>query len=151
MYAFVDQPLVLLDHGGRLLAIAMRQWVAAMHMRQRPEQSLLPLFARARIVDALPHFDRMMTILNLHARRNLSFAPVRCCRIAEDEAVLLALATDIAHRAPDDITATLSLIVNTGHVAPLHAALSLLVARLDAEGLHPRAPRHIPTRPRQTG
>lgn len=141
MYLFVDQPVAALGNGARLLLWGMREWVAAIHARRCPEARLLPVFARWSINDALQPFGDMMGTLNLRARNDLAFAPPRCCRVSDDEAVLLALAADIDCRSPDEITTTLSLIVRTGYVAPMHVAVRQVVSAMAQAGLAPQPPR----------
>lgn len=150
MYRFVDQPVASLGTGARLLLWGMREWVAAVHDRRCPEARLLPVFARWNINDMLLPFTEMMRTLNLRARNDIAFAPPRCCVVSEDEAVLLALAADVDCRPPDEMTATLSLIVRTGHVAPMHVAVRQVVAAMGAAGLVPEEPkRSAPTSSRK--
>lgn len=146
MYRFVDQPVASLGNGARLLLWGMREWVAAIHARRCPEARLLPVFARWNINDMLLPFNEMMRTLNLRARQDVAFAPPRCCFVGEDEAILLALAADVDRRPPDEMTATLSLIVRTGYVAPMHVAIRQVVAAMGAAGLTPGEPaRSAPT------
>ncbi len=141
MYRFVDQPVASLGTGARLLLWGMREWVSAIHDRRCPEARLLPVFARWNINDMLLPFTEMMRTLNLRARNDIGFAPPHCCVVSEDEAVLLALAADVDRRSPDEMTATLSLIVRTGYVAPMHVAVRQVVAAMGAAGLAPEEPK----------
>lgn len=146
MYRFVDQPVASLGNGARLLLWGMREWVSAIHSRRCPEARLLPVFARWNINDMLLPFTEMMRTLNLRARHDIAFGPPRCCIVSEDEAILLALAADVDRRPPDEMTATISLIVRTGHVAPMHVAVRQVVAAMRAAGLTPGEPeRSAPT------
>ncbi len=141
MYDFVDQRVTSLDRGGRFLIWSMRSWLTAFGEGRCPSSALGPAFVKWGMVEALPHFAMAMTLLARHAHQPLSFAPLPCWRVREDEAVMLGLFRGMRDNAPDQTVETLALIVDEDSVSPLLTAMTGFAMRLAGAGLIPEAPR----------
>lgn len=91
MYDFIDRPVESLGNSGRFLLWALRGWVHAAVQGACPPAALHRGFAHVNALSALPDFHAALALLNADARETLSLAPAGCSRIAEDEALLLAI------------------------------------------------------------
>lgn len=100
MYRFLDRPVRDLDPAARKLLWAMRTWIAASAGGRCPCASLGPIFASWRISDGLSDFDMAMHIVSREGLDRLVFAPVRCWRVHDDEARLLALFAAVGANEP---------------------------------------------------
>ena len=136
MYELIDRPVETLSEGSRFLLWAARAWTDSLGRGHCPPGALAGVFLRAGAIDALPDFHRLLTAFNREGRIVLSLAPVRCGRISEDEAILLALWAD-AEREPLRARATLELLVEDDAVPAAFEALLVAVQRLHAAGLAP--------------
>jgi hypothetical protein len=141
MYDFVDQRVTSLDRGGRFLVWSMRSWVAAFGEGRCPSAALGPAFMKWGMIDALPHFAMAMLLLARHAHQPVSFAPLPCGRVREDEALMLGMFRMMRHETPDRVTDTIALIVEEDVVSPLFTALTALAMQLADASLIPEAPR----------
>lgn len=140
MYDFVDRRVTSLDRGGRFLIWSMRSWLATYGEGRCPAAALGPAFVKWGMIEALPHFAMAMTVLARHAHHPISFAPLPCGRVREDEALMLGLFRAMRDDRPDRVTETLGLIVDEDSVAPLLTALTALAMRLADAGLIPETP-----------
>lgn len=126
MYEYVDRPVAGLESGNRFLIWAMRHWVQAMHERHCPPCVIGPAFVKWKMVAGLAPFQAMMATLNMHALRDINFAPAQCGLVSEDEAMLLAMIGGIGGRSPGAMAETLALIIDEEQVKPLQDAMLLL-------------------------
>ncbi len=111
MYDFVDRPIDQLNESGAVALHGMRVWVRRRAAGQCPCAEMRNLFIPRGFGASLAGFGTMMNALHGGARRNITFLPVTCARIGEDEAVLLALLrTRDATSGPRD-QAAISLVV----------------------------------------
>jgi len=140
MYDFVDRRVTSLDRGGRFLVWSMRSWVAAFGEGRCPSAALGPAFMKWGMIDALPHFAMAMLLLARHAHQPVSFAPLPCGRVREDEALMLGLFRMMRDETPDRVTDTIALIVEDEVVSPLLTAITAFTMQLADAGLIPEAP-----------
>ncbi|HEX7821972.1 MAG TPA: hypothetical protein VF463_15290 [Sphingobium sp.] len=143
MYAFIDRPVVALDHGGRFLVWTVRNWVAALAEGRCPAAAIGPAFAKWDMMAAFPPFHRMLSLLNAHGLQTLAVAPVECCRVAEHEAIFLSLIANLEQRRPEVVRDTVALLVEEEHVGTVIAAISTVGGAMMEVGIFPRHP--IPT------
>lgn len=144
MYDYVDQPLNHLDHGSHFLVQSMRHWVQAVHKQRCPACIIGPTFAQWGVMPALAPFQLMMATLNLHGLQDMSFAPCRCPKVGEDEAILISLIATSRNRPVEDMTQLLKLIVTEDQLAPLHNAVDELAKLLAEASLLPGRPTPAP-------
>jgi hypothetical protein len=137
MYDFIDQNVNSLNRGGQFLIWSMRQWVFAVHKRACPPKVIGPAFAKWGMVNALPQFHAVMTILCHEGLETLYFAPVTCLRISDDEAMMLALFRSLRDNRPDRVRAMAEMLVTEGFAAQLVAGLTVVSMRLADVGLMP--------------
>lgn len=135
MYAFVDRPVATLSPSEAFLLAAMRRWAAAHRARRCPSAALMAPFAEAGAHAALRHFNMAMMLLVHDGRHPLSFGSPACCRVGDDEAVLLALWRDLAAGRTAAVDATLALLVSSAMIVPAarafgHAATTLTGASI---------------------
>lgn len=139
MYDFVDRNVAGLDPGARLLVWAMRRWVMAIGAGRCPQAAIGPAFLKWGVQDALPHFHMSLMLLNREGRGEFRFAPLRCQRVAEDEALVLGLFP--ASRADGGrLRGTLELMVVEDAVGPMHAAVTATAIHLELGGRLPQPP-----------
>jgi hypothetical protein len=143
MYEYVDRPIAALDPGSRLLVWAMRHWVAATTSRRCAQAAIGPAFAKFGALDALPHFHMSLMILSREASQQLSFAPLHCLHVGEDEALLLRLFASRGHH--HTLQGTLALIVDAAAVSSLRAAMTATALSLEMVGLLPIPPAPLPS------
>ena len=136
MYQLIDQHIVRLSPGSRLVLWAMRGWVRALAARQCPPGAIAPGFVHCHAIDALPAFHRLMTLLNSHALDMVRVAELAHPRIVEGEALVLRLWTDARHD-PANARATLLLLLEEEMVEPAFEALISASVRLTQSGLPP--------------
>lgn len=91
MYAFVDRHPSVLGNAGRFLLWAMRGWVQAAAKRSCPTMALHRGFNGTGLTAALTDFHVAMLVLHRDALEMPRLGQMGCCRIHEDEAVLLSL------------------------------------------------------------
>jgi hypothetical protein len=91
VYQFLDRSVCELAPGDALLVWAMRQWVDAMRGGRCPCAAIGPTFAARRLGAVLPDFNIAMLLLDREGVTQLSFRPVACGNLGDDEALLLAL------------------------------------------------------------
>lgn len=137
MYDFIDRDIARLDRGAQLLLWAMRSWVQAVEARTCPGPAIASAFARWGVLGALPHFHGVMGELSRDAVQAMAFAPHCCCKVGEDEAVLLALFRATVSEPAERIEATAAMIVTEARVTPLLAGLTAVVRKLADAGLAP--------------
>lgn len=140
MYDFVDQRVTSLDRGGRFLIWSMRSWLTAYGEGRCPSAALGPAFVKWGMIEGLSHFSMAMTLIAHHAHQPISFAPLACGRVREDEAIMLGLFLAMRDDVPDRVAETLGLIVEEDSVPPLLTALTGLAMRLADAGLIPERP-----------
>ena len=140
MYDFIDQRVTSLDRGGQFLVWSMRNWVQAVQKRQCPPNAIGPAFAKWGMIAALPHFHMAMMILSRDGLNALQFSPPACLQISDDEAMMLALFRSLRNDPPEQVLATIDLLVPEGMAAHLLAALTAMSMRLAEGNLIPEAP-----------
>jgi hypothetical protein len=91
VYDFVDRPVVRLGRGSKFVLWAMRVWTHVVAEQDRGPAMLGPAFAQFRVAAALEAFHLAMTLFQHGARAALDLSSPACPKIAEDEAVLLAI------------------------------------------------------------
>ncbi|UKK83150.1 hypothetical protein L7H23_11280 [Sphingopyxis sp. BSN-002] len=131
MYDFIDRPVESLNNSGRFLLWAMRGWTRAAAQGACPPAALHRGFAHVNALAALPDFHVALALLNADAREALTLGPTGCSRIAEDEALLLALwrAAALDRAAP-----VLALIVKADTTRSVAKALGAAAGALAAAG-----------------
>ena len=135
MYAFVDRSLATIPPDGRLLVWALRAWTSARGAGGCPPSAVGPVFARLGLIAALPPFHRAMVVLSCRGLATLSLAPPRCCRVSEDEAVLLGLFRTAAAGQLSRLRACAELMVEDEAVADLVMAITDVGRALAKAGL----------------
>jgi transcriptional regulator of nitric oxide reductase len=134
MYDFIDRPVSALDNDGRFLLWAMRGWVDSAARGNCPAQALGRAFAGFNAAPALPDFHLAMALLSRRAGAPLLLAPMGCCRIAEHEALLLALWRDVGIGRRENVRATLAHVVPSDTVAAIAQALCRASAAMTIAG-----------------
>lgn len=137
MYAFIDQPVDRLGRGSGFILWAMRVWTHATARRNCAPATLAPAFAKMGSLAALGDFHVAMALLNASALEEIGFAPMAHRRIAEGEAIMLALWLDVAGAYMAAARETLALMVDDGAVDPIVAAMELVVTKLETMDLLP--------------
>lgn len=134
MYDFVDRPVTALDRDGRFLLWAMREWVHTARQGKCATRKMSRAFTSFNAAAVLPDFHVAMVLLSRRARERIMFAPMGCVRIAEHEALLLALWRDIGIGRRERVRKTLALIVPEDTVAAVAQALSRASAAMAIAG-----------------
>ncbi|PKP99921.1 MAG: hypothetical protein CVT74_06090 [Alphaproteobacteria bacterium HGW-Alphaproteobacteria-13] len=134
MYAFIDRPVASLRNSARFLLWAARGWADAARRGRCPPHALHRGFAAVQAQDMLSDFHIAMALMMRDARVPVAFAPLPCPRIAESEAILLALWHDLSRGDAARAHATLALLVERDAVAPAVTAMSAALAALAAAG-----------------
>ncbi len=134
MYEMVDRPVEILCNAGRFLLWAMRGWTLAVENGTCPPLALARGFASVGAQAMLPDLHIAMALLNQHGLMRIALAPVACCCITEDEAILLGLWQDLALARFDKAHATLALVVNEDAVRPVARAMTKASAKLMMAG-----------------
>lgn len=134
MYEIIDRPVEILCNAGRFLLWAMRGWTLAVERGACPPLALGRGFASVGAHAMLPDFHIAMALLNQHGRTRLALAPMACCHIVEDEAILLGLWRDLALGRFDKARGTLALVVREDIVSPMSRAMTLASAKLMMAG-----------------
>lgn len=133
MYEFIDRHPSALGNSGRFLLWAMRGWVGAAACGRCPPLSLYRGFTKLGAVAALTEFHLSMTLLYRDTQQ-LTLAPMRCRRIAEDEALLLALWHGVAREGSDLVAGTLKCMVKRENVLPIARAMTTCCTQLALAG-----------------
>jgi hypothetical protein len=136
MYAFVDRHPSTLGNAGRFVLWAMRGWTAAVANKSCPPRTLFRGFNGMGASAALPDFHIANALLHRDALTRLQFAQVNCCRIHENEAVLLSLWNATGQGNSALVMATLGRLVREESVQPVTRAMAsctmhLLLAGID--------------------
>lgn len=134
MYEIVDRPVETLCNAGRFLLWAMRGWAQAVERGTCPPIALGRGFASVHALAMLPDFHVAMALLNQHGRSRIALAPMACCSILEDEAILLGLWRDLALGKFDRVHGTLTLFVTQDMVGAVSRAMTLASAKLMMAG-----------------
>lgn len=134
MYDFIDRPVTALDNDGRFLLWAMRSWAGSASAGQCPAQALDRAFAKFKAAAMLPDFHMAMALLSRRAVDRVLLAPLGCLRIAEHEAILLALWRDVGIGRRENVRATLAHIVPEDTVAAVAQAMSRASAAMTIAG-----------------
>jgi hypothetical protein len=137
MYEFLDRPVTGLDNGGRFLVWSMRTWVGEAGNKTCPANRLAPPFAHWRMLSGLQPFLRMMALFNRYGLAELSFCALRCNHVSEHEAIILSLLCSRRDGRPEQLHATLALMVDEDGICGLIEALSALGGAMDAAGITP--------------
>lgn len=140
MYAFVDRPVLSLDHGGRFLVWSVRQWVKAMAEGRCAAAAVGPAFAKWQVMGALAPFHRMLALLNMHGLHNFAVAPAECRHVTEDEAIFLALIHGLEQSQPALVQGTIAMMVEEEHVPAMMDAVTTLGRTLAIMGFLPGEP-----------
>ncbi|MCK9542466.1 MAG: hypothetical protein M0R03_10615 [Novosphingobium sp.] len=134
MYDLIDRPVAALRDDARFLLWAMRGWAFTVERGTCPPLALCRGFASIDAQAALPDFHIAMVLLNRHGRDRIALAPLRCRRIVDHEAVLLALWRDLSLARFDKARATLALLVEDTAITPVYRALTAASAKLALAG-----------------
>ncbi|MFC0204643.1 hypothetical protein [Novosphingobium soli] len=134
MYDFIDRPVTELDNDGRFLLWAIRGWVHSAAKGSCPLRTLGRAFASFNAALVLPDFHMAMSLVSRRATERLSFAPMGCPRIAEHEALLLALWRDVGIGRRENVRATLAHVVPSDTVAAVAQALCRASAAMTVAG-----------------
>ncbi|WP_404477210.1 hypothetical protein [Novosphingobium sp. BL-52-GroH] len=134
MYDFIDRPVSELDNDGRFLLWAMRGWGHCAGKGNCPARSLDRAFAGFNAATVLPDFHLAMALLSRRAAERLVLAPMGCVRIAEHEALLLALWRDVGIGRRENVRATLEHIVPADTVVAVAQAMSRARAAMTIAG-----------------
>ena len=137
MYQYLDGRVIDLREGERVLVWAMRRWLLAVRRGECPLQPVGAMFSAHRVLPGLASFHEVMDLVSRRTRQNLAFAPLRCRRIADGEALLLSMIRGVLHRPPAQTFATATLIVGDPNADVLISALVSLAAALAEAGLAP--------------
>jgi hypothetical protein len=140
MYEFVDRPVTCLDKGGRFLIWSIRSWTLVVRSQKCPGPTLAPAFAQWRMIGGLQPFLRLMVTLDRDALQPMRFCSLRCNRIAEDEAVLLALFAALARGETDGACRTLALLVGEDGVGDALGAVGGVATAMAVADIIPRSP-----------
>jgi hypothetical protein len=144
MYDFIDRPVTSLDHGGRLLVWAMRNWVKAAQSRQCPCRTLGAAFAKWKLGEGMATFHRMMLIFNSQSTESFGFGTLGCQRIQEHEALILGLVHAAPLSSAEHLRVTLGLVVDETAVDPLMDVITELGRAMANAGIFPGKPRLHP-------
>jgi hypothetical protein len=144
MYAFLDQPVIMLSRGGQMMVWAMRHWTRAVGAGRCPCGDVGPAFLKAKLMPGFPHFHMMMALLNRHALDKLPFGDIDCPRISDGEALLLSLIHLAGEEASDRVAEAAALVISPTAVPPLLMALDSLGAALADADLWPGLPMFDP-------
>lgn len=137
MYRFVDQRCEQIVDGSRFLLSAMRDWVISARLRRCPSATLEPLFSRMNLPDMLGDFHGWMFHLYRDTRLNLTFGCHCEQHILEDEALLLALWSDVACERLEEARALLGLLVHGPSVDAMIADMICIASRMSMQSLAP--------------
>ena len=140
MYDFMDKPVMQLGKGGRFIIWSMRSWVQAVNAKVCPSSAIGPAFMKSNVIEALPHFNMAMMLLNHHSIEPLRFAPLGCARIREGEALMLQIFRALGGASPQPTRETLKLMIEEIALTPLFTALTAVAFRLVEAGLLPESP-----------
>lgn len=151
MYEFLDQPVTSLDRGGRFLIWSMRSWVQTLAKNQCQPSAIAPAFAKWSMLGGLRPFHRTMLILNREALETIQFCSLACNHVAEHEAIILGLVSNLSARRTAVARDTLSLLVAEDSVGDLLGTLSELAAAMATAGLAPGSPAALFNTPRSGG
>lgn len=138
MYRFVDQRCEQIVAGSRFLLSAMRGWVIFARQGRCPAAGLGPLFAEMEMSDILGEFHAWMLHLHRDARLNLMFGCHCQTDIQEDEALMLALWSDVAFERPSDARGLLQLLVHERSVDEMIARMCRISSHMALHGLAPQ-------------
>ena len=137
MYEFVDRHPNTLDSCGRFLLWATRGWAQAASRKACPPHSLYRGFTKVGAVSALAHFHVVMALLHRDSLEPLTVAEMACCRIREDEALLLSLWQHVGRDRGAVLAATLEHMVKPESVMPIARALTSCRTQLLLAGFEP--------------
>jgi hypothetical protein len=137
LYDFLDQSVVKLCPGSRLLLWSLRSWADALARKTCPPAALAPAYAMHDMLAAVNDLHMAAALLNSNGRTKFMLAPLRACRVAEDEALLVALWRDVATGETARARALLEACVDRSSVAPLLTAVGEHAAKMTAAGFAP--------------
>jgi hypothetical protein len=140
VYAFVDRPVTSLDRGGRFLVWSLRSWAAVAARQQCPGAALAPAFAKWRMIAGLQPFVRLMIGLQRDALKPMRFCALPCQRIAEDEALVLALFVAASEGRRGVVRDTLALLIDESAIGDALDAVLALSTALDGAAIAPGLP-----------
>lgn len=135
MYDFVDRHPNDLGNAGRFMLWAIRGWAQATARKTCPPMALHRGFAEAGAVAALSDFHLAMALIGRDSLDKLKMSPMSCSRIAEDEAILLALWRGVSVEDADLVSGTLKSMVKVETVLPIARAMSNCCTHLALAGL----------------
>ncbi|MCB2048266.1 MAG: hypothetical protein KDE32_08570 [Novosphingobium sp.] len=140
MYAFVDRPVTSLDRGSRFLIWSMRSWSLAVRQKHCPGPLLAPAFAKWRMIGALQPFLRLMIAFERDSLMPVSFCSLRCLRIAEHEAIMLAVFVAMTSGDRLSVRDTLAGLVSEELVGDALGSVEAIASALAKAELVPAAP-----------
>jgi hypothetical protein len=140
MYEFIDRPVTSLDHGGRFLIWATRNWVKAVNDRVCPASVIAGAFRKWDMLSGLQPFLRMMAVFNRHGLENFQFCALACNHVSEHEAIIISLIVSLRDGRPEAVRKTIGLLVDEDGIGDLISALSTLGRAMDAAGIYPGWP-----------
>lgn len=135
MYDFVDRHPNALANPGRFMLWAMRGWAQSMAKRSCPPVLLHRGFAGLGASQALTDFHITMVLLYRNALDAPKLGNMSCCRIHEDEAVLLSLWQAVARDDSAMVAGTLQHLVKQEAVQPVARAMAACSVQLVLAGL----------------
>jgi len=137
LYDFLDQPVVKLCAGSRLLLWSLRAWADALGRKTCPPAAIAPAYAMHDMLPAVNDLHMAAALLNTNGRTKFMLAPLRACRVAEDEALLIALWRDIATGEEARAKAMLEQCADKSSVAGLLTAIGEHAAKMTVAGFAP--------------
>lgn len=137
LYDFLDQPVAKLCAGSRLLLWSLRAWADALARKSCPPAAIAPAYAMHQLLPAVNDLHMAAALLNSNGRTKFMLAPLRACRVSEDEALLIALWRDVASGDEPRARALLEACVDRSSVAPLMVAVGEHAAKMTIAGFAP--------------
>lgn len=134
MYEFLDRSTVTLSAPHHFLIVSARIWALSAAFQRCAFSTLAPRFDKIGLMDTLPHFHRLMSVLNTEGVWRLELGPPCRETIDDDEAVLLNLIQAAAEGGPALHRTAEALVGDTPALAVLVEAAHRVVAEVSAAG-----------------
>jgi hypothetical protein len=134
MYDFIDRHPNTLARSGRFVLWAMRGWAHGVAKKACPPVLLYHGFATLGAGAALSDFHVAMVLLHRNALTAPKLGQMGCCRIHEDEAVLLSLWQAVARDDSAMVAGTLQHLVRQEAVRPVARAMAACSMQLVLAG-----------------
>jgi hypothetical protein len=134
MYEFIDRHPSVLGNTSRFLLWGMRGWAHARANQACAPMALYRGFSSAGATAALSDFHIAMILLNGDPLERLTPAPMSCCRVCEDEAILLSLWHGVGREDSTLVGGTLERLVGQEAVRPTARAMAACGTQLVIAG-----------------